>query len=81
MTEIDRLPIFYIMKINDYFYCIDENGRIIFTHSLNQNNNIEQSLWDYCNLYCKIIWLKETPEDLEIWDNLIKLNRSLMPKE
>ncbi len=71
---IEPLPEIYVMKINNYLYSIDKNGKMIFTHLNPDNiNNYKK--------YFNFIFLTNEPEDLLIWKNLVKLNRSLKPKE
>lgn len=71
---IEPLSEIYVMNINNYLYSIDKNGNMIFTHLNPKNiNNYKK--------YFNFISLNNEPEDLLIWNNLVKLNRSLEPKE
>lgn len=64
----------YVMNISDYLYSINKNGQIIFTHLPPKNI-------DNYKKYFNFIFLSNTPKDLEVWRNLVRLNRSLEPKE
>lgn len=74
IEPLEPSPEIYIININGYLYSINKSGTIIFTH-LNPKdvNNYKK--------YFNFIFLRDEPDDLEVWDNLVRLNRSLMPKE
>ncbi len=74
MNEIEALPEIYVINICDYLYSINKNGNIVFTH-LNPDdiNNYKK--------YFNFIFLENNRKDLEVWKNLVRLNRSLEPKE
>lgn len=73
MKPLEPSPEIYVMKIGGYLYSIDKNGILIFTHLNSEDiNNYKK--------YFNFIFLSNTPKDLEVWRNLIRLNRSLEPK-
>ncbi len=74
MNEIEALPEIYVMNICGYLYSIDKNGNIVFTHVNPEDiNNYKK--------YFNFIFLGNNRKDLEVWRNLVRLNRSLEPKE
>ena len=71
---IEPNPEIYVMNISNYLYSIDKNGQIIFAH-LNPDDI------DNYKKYFNFIFLTNSRKDLEVWRNLVRLNRSLEPKE
>ena len=72
----------YVLEFKKLLYAITDDGKNIASHLNSYLTLMGKIKFHYqnCEQY-DVVYLTDEPEDLEIWRNLVKLNRSLEPKE